>query len=76
MAEEEKFVELTVVRGTVCGGKDVKRGDKISVPTNKKQNGIYPVRWWVNNKKAARNKAEFEEFCGAVDVAVPGAEAK
>ena len=68
--EEDKIkpVELIVVRGTVVEGKDVKRGDKIKVPAKNKHKGVYPVRWWVANKKAARNKAEFDEFCEAVDL--------
>lgn len=68
MDQEEKFVELIVVRGTRAADGDVKRGDKIRVPVNRKTDGVYPERWWRANKKAARPE-EFEAFCGAVDVA-------
>ena len=70
-ADRIKPVEMIVVRGCVFKGDTVKRGDKIAVPALDKHEGVYPVRWWLNNKKAARNKKEFDEFVEAVDIGKP-----
>lgn len=64
--ENQDWIDLVVVRRTKCSGVEVKPGDKIKVPAKFKVKGVYPVRWWRHNKKAALNAAEAKKFAEAV----------
>ncbi len=66
--QNQEWVELIVSKTIMFRGRNeetgkaMKPGDKISVPSHFKVDGIYPVRWWVYNKAAGRNKKEADAF--------------
>lgn len=62
--QPEEFVDAIVTRPCVYKGQTATLGDTIRVPVRNFHEGVGPLRWWQDGRKAAADEAEAAQFLG------------